>query len=322
MSPTAGDPQPLKPVVIRPAVPSDLQGVLHIRQAQEMSESGTPITTADKLAAEWEALGSQLAAQVWVAVTADGRIIASAELVREGSVFVIRLWALPDNRDSAVEVALIATAEQRACAMARDEGARGVTLFAQATSTHPTAQQALQQSGFVITSTYEQMELALTEPPSLPDLLPGIEIRPFAVGQDDAAVLHRADEEAFLDQRDHTPRAFEQWTQRLNLSRKTFDPSLWLIAWDADAVAGAALGEIIEDTGWIHHLFVRRPWRRRGLGAALTLSAVGAFYQHGIGAVRLNVDAQSLTNAHQLYRRVGFRVISAYANYEKVTPLA
>ncbi|HET9110206.1 MAG TPA: hypothetical protein VFN78_05215, partial [Ktedonobacterales bacterium] len=195
-----------------------------------MSESGTPITTADKLAAEWEALGSQLAAQTWVAVTAKGSLTASAELVREGSVFVIRLWALPDNRDSAVEVALIATAEQRACAMARDEGARGVTLFAQATSTYSTAQQALQQSGFVITSAYEQMELALTEPPPLPDvlpdLLPGIEIRPFAVGQDDAAVLHRADEEAFLDQRDHTPRAFEQWTQRLNLSGKTFDPSL------------------------------------------------------------------------------------------------
>ena len=322
MSPTAGDPQPLKPVVIRPAAPSDLQGVLHIRQAQEMLESGTPITTADKLAAEWEALGSQLAEHVWVAVAADGSLIACVELHREGEVFSPCLWALPDRRDSELEMALLATAERRAWASARDEGAHSVTLFAQATSTHPTAQQALQQSGFVITSTYEQMELALTEPPSLPDLLPGIEIRPFAVGQDDAAVLHRADEEAFLDQQDHTPRAFEQWTQRLNLSGKSFDPSLWLIAWDADEVAGAALGEIIEDAGWIHHLFVRRPWRRRGLGAALTLSAVGAFYQHGIGAVRLNVDAQSLTNAHQLYRRVGFRVISAYANYEKVTPLA
>lgn len=322
MSPIAGDSQPLKPVVIRPAVPPDLQGVLYIRQAQEAPESGMPVTTADKLAAEWEAMGSQLAEQVWVAATADGRIIASAGLVREGSVFVIRLWTLPDDRDSAVEVAMIATAEQRACAMARDEGARSATLFAQATSAHPTAQQALQQSGFVITSAYEQMELALTEPPPLPDVLPGIEIRPFAVGQDDAAMLHRADEEAFLDQRGHTPRAFEQWTQRLNLSGKTFDPSLWLIAWDVNEVAGAALCEIIEDVGWIHHLFVRRPWRRRGLGAALTLSAVGAFYQHGIGAARLNVDAQSLTNAHQLYRRVGFRVIGAYTNYEKVTRLA
>ena len=100
------------------------------------------------------------------------------------------------------------------------------------------------------------------------------------------------------------------------------DPALWLIAWEGDAVAGAALCEVVAGVGWIHHLFVRRPWRRRGLGEALTLSAVGALQAKGVGVARLNVDGQSLTNAHQLYRRVGFRVIGGYTNYQKIISLS
>jgi ribosomal protein S18 acetylase RimI-like enzyme len=211
--------------------------------------------------------------------------------------------------------------EQQACAIGRAAGDRSIALFSQATSSHPAQQRALLQFGFVVTSTYEEMELALREPPMQPDVVVGIEIRPFTVGQD-ASVVYRADEEAFQDQRGHTPRTFEQWKQRLAQGEEVADPALWLIAWDADEIAGAALGEIIENVGWIHHLFVRRPWRRRGLGAALTRSAAGAFHQRGVGAVRLNVDEQSLTNAHELYRRVGFYVVGAYSNYEKIVPLA
>jgi len=318
MDPTAGLPQP---AAIRAAAPSDLHAVLHIRTVQERAESGTPSTTADRLAAEWEALGPRLATQVWVAEAADGSLLACAELVRADQVFIPRLWVLPDYCARGLELALLLSAEQHACARGREEGARSVQLFAQATSSQPAAQQALQQSGFVVTSTYEQMERALNEPPPTPGALVGIEIRPFALGQD-ADVVYRADEEAFQDERGHTPRTFAPWRQRLQLTGEAFDPAVWLIAWDADEVAGAALGEVIERMGWIHHLGVRRPWRRRGLGAALALAALKTFYRQDIGVARLNVDGQSLTNAHQLYRRLGFVVMHTYSNYEKVTPLA
>jgi ribosomal protein S18 acetylase RimI-like enzyme len=164
------------------------------------------------------------------------------------------------------------------------------------------------------------MEFALTQPPAPPASIADIAIRHFAVGDDEEAIYY-ADEEAFLDQRGHTPRTFEQWRRRLNQSDATPDPTLWLIAWDANEVVGAALGEAIGDVGWIHHLFVRRPWRRRSLGAELTRAALAAFYQRSIVAVRLNVDAQSLTDAQALYRRVGFRVIGGYANFEKIVAL-
>jgi mycothiol synthase len=162
--------------------------------------------------------------------------------------------------------------------------------------------------------------LALNEAPTPPQDMAGIEIRPFVAGQD-AETIYRADEEAFIDQRGHAVRTLEQWRKWLNIDEEAFDPSVWLIAWDENEVAGAALGEIVTGVGWIHHLFVRRPWRRRGLGATLMLSILGSFYRHSVETARLNVDADSLTNAHLLYRRLGFVVAGEYSNYEKLVPL-
>lgn len=317
MGPTAGLAQP---VAIRPAVLSDLQDVLHVRRAQEHADNGERYTTAERLTAEWEALGPRLGTGVWVAMDANGRLIASAELAREGQEFMARLWILPDSRNSGIEMSLLARAEQRAGTIGREEGAHSIKLFTQLTSSTSAVRQALEQAGFVATSTYEKMEFPLKEPPAIPQAIAGITIRPCVLGQDEA-VVYRADEEAFQDQRGHTSRTFDQWRRRLNMREETDEPSVWLVAWDADEVAGTALGEVIKGTGWIHHLSVRRPWRHRGLGAALTLAALGAFYRLGIRAVRLNVDAQSLTNAHKLYRRLGFRVAGTYSNHEKIVAL-
>jgi mycothiol synthase len=305
-----------QPVTLRSATLSDLQSVVHLCIAQEIADSGETYTSATSLAAGWKALGLQLATRVWVAEAADGNLLACVELLREGPIFIPRLWVLPTHRDNGLESALLAKAEQRARAIGQEEGAHSVNFFAQATSSHSAAQHALLQSGFVVSSTYEKMERALSEPPASPDVITGIELRSFA-RERDAEAVYRADEEAFQDQRGHTPRTVEQWSQRLNLYGETYEPSVWFIAWDEEEVAGVALGEIVEHVGWIHHLSVRRPWRRRGLGAALMLSILGSFYQHDIRLARLNVDAQSLTNAHQLYRRLGFRVAGAYSNYEK-----
>lgn len=305
---------------LRPGMFSDLSDVLHVRQTQEGIESGAPFTSAESLAATWEALESRLPTQVWVAVTADGRLVACAELARSDQVFQPRLWVLPAYRDVGLEPALLARTEQQACTMGREEGAESVQLFAQATSYHPEAQEALAQSDFAATSTYEAMQLTLREPPTPPDDIAGVVIHPFAAGQD-AEAVYRADEDAFLDERGHTHRTFERWKQRLTLREDASDPPVWLIAWDNDEVAGAALGEVIAGVGWIHHLGVRRSWRRRGLGAALILSALGAFHQRGIDTVRLNVDAASLTNAQHLYRRLGFQVTYTYTNYARTIPL-
>lgn len=303
---------------IRSATPADAQAVLHLRQAEEMAEGDVPYTTEERMAVEWEALGSQLGAQVLVVESLQQGMEACADLARVEGEFMVRLWAT-GHRPGLAE-ALLMRLERQACALGKTEDAKAVTLFAQATAAQPANQWALLDRYFEVSSTYEKMEFALTEPPSPPSPITNIMIRQFAVGDDEEAIYH-ADEEAFLDQRGHTSRTFAQWSQRLRQSVGPPDPALWLIAWDGEVVAGAALCEVIADIGWIHHLFVRRPWRRFGLGEALTRSALVALHRRGVAVARLNVDGQSLTNAHELYRKVGFRVIGGYTNYQKLMPL-
>jgi mycothiol synthase len=192
--------------------------------------------------------------------------------------------------------------------------ADGSKLLAQVGRDEIEAQRSLEEAGYVLFSTFLVMELQMSEPPAAPAPVVGIAIRPFVLGQDEPAV-YEADEEAFLDERGKQPRTFEQWGRRFNMHTDRFDPSLCFVAWDRRTVAGCALNEANAGRGEIMHLGVRRPWRRRGLGMALLLHSLQAFYQRGISTVRLNVDSESLTRAHLLYQRVGFQTVDAYMNY-------
>ena len=61
--------------------------------------------------------------------------------------------------------------------------------------------------------------------------------------------------------------------------------------------------------GWVRSLWVRRPWRKRGLGNALLLNAFRQFHERGERRVGLGVDAESPTGATRLYERAGMRVV-------------
>ena len=125
-----------------------------------------------------------------------------------------------------------------------------------------------------------------------PAALEGIAIRHFVVGSDERAV-YEADEEAFQDERNKTPRTYEVWRNRLGMDSARFDPMLWFVAWEGDQVAGTVMAEVLGVVGEIMHVGVRRPWRRRGLGEALTRQALVALYAKGVRYARLNVDGES-----------------------------
>jgi GNAT superfamily N-acetyltransferase len=69
--------------------------------------------------------------------------------------------------------------------------------------------------------------------------------------------------------------------------------------------------------GWIRWLFVRRPWRRQGLGMALLQNAFRQFHVRGQRKVGLGVDAESPTGATRLYERAGMRVVEETVVYRK-----
>jgi GNAT superfamily N-acetyltransferase len=69
--------------------------------------------------------------------------------------------------------------------------------------------------------------------------------------------------------------------------------------------------------GWVDVLFTRRPWRHRGVGAALLGDSFRRFWARGERSVGLSVDAASDTGAFRLYERAGMAPVLGWLVYEK-----
>jgi GNAT superfamily N-acetyltransferase len=106
----------------------------------------------------------------------------------------------------------------------------------------------------------------------------------------------------------------------MGMEKESFDPTLWFLVFDRNDLAGVALNVYAKETatGWVDHLSVRRPWRRKGIGRALLMHSFAAFYGRGIQRIKLSVDSKSLTNAPKLYQSVGMQTIQQYHIYRKV----
>ena len=67
--------------------------------------------------------------------------------------------------------------------------------------------------------------------------------------------------------------------------------------------------------GWLEHISVRRQWRRRGLGRAITAAAMVRLREAGIDEAMLGVDSENPTGALGLYEGLGFEVDTRSAAY-------
>jgi ribosomal protein S18 acetylase RimI-like enzyme len=70
--------------------------------------------------------------------------------------------------------------------------------------------------------------------------------------------------------------------------------------------------------GYVDQLAVRRPWRRRGLGSLLLLTAFAALRERGCPEAVLGVDSDNPSGAVGLYERLGMRRSTTHDFYEKV----
>jgi mycothiol synthase len=139
----------------------------------------------------------------------------------------------------------------------------------------------------------------------------GLEVRPVAPEQYRA--VWDAKEEARQDHWGYAPATdadFERWTET-----RTFAPHLWKVAWDGDQVAGMVLNRLdVEENaqygrkrGYTKDIFVRRPWRRRGLARSLLVQSIEMFKVMGMEETALGVDTQNPSGALRLYESVGYQ---------------
>jgi mycothiol synthase len=256
----------------------------------------------------------------------DGIAVAATEVdvrTRDGiGVHHVEGWVDPTWRRRGLGRALLHWTERRALEVARVDGRRGERVM----SAWPDAMQAgavalYEQEGYSIVRYGFLMTRDLADPISDSVLPDGVEIRPVLAA--DHRAIWDADVEAF---RDHWGRAerteadYQRW-----FAVPELDTGLWRVAWDGTDVAGSVMPFIYPELnetlgvrrGWLEHVSVRRPWRRRGLASALIVESLRALREAGMTEAALGVDAENVTGALRVYEAIGFRRARTDVAYRK-----
>lgn len=149
----------------------------------------------------------------------------------------------------------------------------------------------------------------------------GLVVRPYT--PDREAEVYAAHMDAFTDHWGFQPRGFDEWAAR-TVRAAGFVPGLSLLGYAGTDLAGYLLSYQGDDPEalYIGHLGVRRPWRWRGLAAALLVAVLSAAGAEGRQRVTLTVDADNPSGAVGLYERVGFTVESRTITYAASLPAA
>ncbi|MDQ6820744.1 MAG: GNAT family N-acetyltransferase [Actinomycetota bacterium] len=174
----------------------------------------------------------------------------------------------------------------------------------------------LESLGYGAVRVFRELRIELEARPPVPEWPDGLRVFPFDPERD-AVEFHAAHQEAFADHWEYRPRDFESWSKD-HVGSERFDPTLWCVVRAGEEIAAGTIctGETYGG-GWVHVLFTRRPWRRRGVGAALLRESFGRFWERGEQGIGLGVDAASDTGAFRLYERAGMAPVLGWVVYEK-----
>jgi mycothiol synthase len=180
---------------------------------------------------------------------------------------------------------------------------------------HPAAAALARTLGFERARVLFQMRRSLYAPVPAPEFPDGVELRPFVVGQDEAAWV-KVNNRAFADHPDQGG-----WTERdikLREAEPWFDPAGFLLAerdgqllgfhWTKiHGSAGREHDHHHEPIGEVYVLGVDPSAQGLGLGPALTLAGLRHLRAQGLSQAMLYVD-ESNPRAVALYRKLGFAI--------------
>jgi mycothiol synthase len=262
-----------------------------------------------------------------VVLELDGRIVGEADVNWVDTTDGFREFRsgcslLPELRRRGIGRWLLRRNEERAAARLVEQPTDRPVLLGTWCPDRRVGKVALiEQEGYAPARYFFEMECPTLDGIVLPPMPQGLEVRP--VTTDQLRRLWDADVEAFADHWggfDASDGRFEAWQ-----SDPKFDPSLFMVAWDGDEIAGGVINEINEAEnaalgrlqGWLASVFVRRAWRRRGLARALVMRSLAILRDRGMTSAGLGVDADNANEALRLYTECGFEVELRSAAYRK-----
>ena len=306
---------------VRASTWDDRTDIAELVRRYDVRDGALSDFTADDLTELWHRPHLEMEKDTW--------LVSSADLVAGYGMFwhsephaVMSGFGVvdPDHCRKGIGLFLARSIRERVAEMAT-ELERELTLRIFAEVTDPPARELLTDLGMKPVRRHYTMLIDLgdvaafeTEPPY------GIELRTCAPG--DERIAHEVFEESFAEHWGHNRESFEDWSNGIT-SRDDYDPSLWWLAWEGDDPAGVLIGQNAGDLGWIAILGVLRPWRGKGLGAAMLRTSFAEFKRRGLSQVGLGVDASNETGAVALYERVGMHVAKGYETFEeKIAPSA
>ncbi len=178
---------------------------------------------------------------------------------------------------------------------------------------HPGAVALAARLGLTQVRALWQMHLDLPEPPPAPVFPPGVAVRPFLVGVDEAEFL-RVNNAAFAWHPEQGGWGVEQVRERQ--AEPWFDPAGFLLAVDA---GGRLLGyhwtkRHSARLGEVYVLGVDPAAHGTGLGSALTAAGLAHLHAGGSREVILYVESDNAP-AVRVYRRLGFTLRHVDALY-------
>lgn len=282
--------------------------------------------TANHLRDEMAAsVGLDVATDVVVGEVRD-RVIAIGEVERvlRDGIAVYHTWGQvhPEFRRSGLGRTILEANIRRAEARARLEPAEQPVELGAFVDEGETGHRALMaEFGFEPIRWFFLMRRDLAEPIPSAALPAGLELRP--VRPEHHRAIFDAEVEAFLDHWGHR----EKTDNDFELTHKTeeLDTSLWVVAWDGDEIAGVVQNwiwptenaQLGVERGWLEHISVRRPWRRRGLARAITAESLRRLRDRGLTDAMLGVDADNPNGALGLYEGLGFTVDQRSTAYRR-----
>jgi mycothiol synthase len=306
----------------------DLPEIVRVLNAENDADGVIEHETLDAIRA-WVSNPSEHfdAARDVVVASLDGRVVGVAGQdwvdTRDGELREFRLWGAvdPAYRRRGIGTALLADSERRALGSdAARASSRPISLGAWGAAGRPGAH-LLERHGYEVVRWFFDMVRPSLDEIAEVELPAGFALRPVAAEQ--YPQLWRANREAFRDHwggSDESEAAMHRF-----FDDPSNDPSLWVIAWDGDEIAGGIINAVHAEEnealglrrGWLSSVFTRRPWRRRGLARALIARSLVLLRDRGMTTAALGVDADNPSGALGLYESAGFAVEERFTAMRK-----